>query len=83
MVGVQGRSQWRALDLKALDSPDFATSVRFHCSSSFTLRSQKRHSLASIRVNYTYNKLPAERIKSPPYIREFPGTNTTVDTRLP
>jgi hypothetical protein len=40
--------------------------VGFHCSSSFTLRSQKRHSLASICVNHIYNKLPVERIKSPP-----------------
>jgi hypothetical protein len=97
MVGVQGRSEWGALELKTLYFPDFVTivlvfttgpngknslrrpkfprscnalrrrrSVGIHCSSSFTLRSQKRHSLASVCVNYTYNKLPDERIKSPP-----------------
>jgi hypothetical protein len=46
-------------------------SVGIHCSSTFTIRSQKRHSLASVYVNYAYNKLPVERMKSPLTLENF------------
>jgi len=54
MVGVQGSSQWRALELKALDFPDFVTMVLVfavrHPSHSDLKKSQPCLNMCELRI---------------------------------